>query len=165
MNQKAIIGGLIVLILISLVLHNAGKHSTKQVQTRESNKGIPNDHKTTTPPKKTPTKVQTTNRIQKPPPPVHTMPKPEVPKEPERKFRERNFDTSGRSYIETSGIDCEEASQIATMTESSVHACEAMCAADSQCGAFSLDKDGRCSTFMSCYQKEAPHTTGLFVRE
>ena len=161
MNQQVLIGGVVVLILIGLVLHNAGKRSTEQVPKREPRKGIPKNHKAATPQKKAHTKIQTTKRT----PPVHTMPKPEVPKEPERKFRERNFDTSGRSYIETTGIDCEEASQIATMTESSVHACEAMCAADSQCGAFSLDKDGRCSTFMSCYQKEAPHTTALFVRE
>lgn len=163
MEHAKLFGVLIIISVLLFFAHNAWKPVPDKTVSRKNLKNISKDD---TVANTKPAAVEKDNRrnVDGPIPPVSEMPK-ELPKEEKPKFRPAYFESTGRKYVGTNGMGCDDASQLATMTDASIEACEAMCAADSQCGAFTLDSGRLCTTYMICYTKKAPKETNLFIRE
>lgn len=159
MERAQFVGVLIIISVVFFFVYNAREPLPKQNAPRKNPENIPKDNAATT------SKPLATNKDNGRSGEATVPVVPELPKEDKPRFRPVYFESTGRKYVGATGMGCDDASQLTTMTDASVEACEAMCAADSQCGAFTLDSGRLCSTYMICYTKEAPERTNLFIRE
>lgn len=93
--------------------------------------------------------------------------KPQEKSEEKKKIRvpkKHYFDSSGKTFSEIEGLDC-ESPVLAFMSDTTLEICQLVCTSDPECGVFVFAKNSDCNTYSMCKRIFDNGETTLFTRE
>lgn len=145
--------GILVMLLLFVAYKNSGARENKINEDRK-----PRTELLLPPPPKKTEEIKKENIEEE---------KPREKSEEKKKIRvpkKHYFDSSGKTFSEIEGLDC-ESPVLAFMSDTTLEICQLVCTSDPECGVFVFAKNKDCNTYSMCKRILDNGKTTLFTRE